>query len=128
MEQSQGSEYLRKQLGEVIWDFFLWSRTLFPQEHLPHRDYAEPFDLVAHELHHARTHIVSLISHLFDGFYTHPQTAIRNNIEDLNLVEQLIKREVKDERSLGEYLSWLDLTREFLLKLQATFPENHLDR
>lgn len=128
MEQNQGNKHPVFHASKLIWEFFIWSRTLFPQEYLPHRDSAEPFDLVTHELHHLRTHVVSLFEHLLEGFYTHPQKAILNNLSDVDAVEDLVRKEVADSRSLGMYLSWLDSTRQFLMRLQTEFSEENTER
>lgn len=52
MEVSQGSRLMLNKESELIWDFFTWSRILFPNERLPHVDSDPSFDLVTLELHH----------------------------------------------------------------------------
>ncbi len=115
----------RKQvLTDITWDFFIWSRILFPNERLPHVDSDPSFDLVTLELHHMRTHIVWLVNNLFTGFYTNASKAILNNLEDVDLVEQLFRREIDDADLLKPYLDWLDTARAFLRKLQKYVSED----
>ncbi len=107
----------------LVWSFFLWSRTLFPGEQLPHQDDPQPYDLILTELHHVRTHIVYLVEGLMDDFYTNPLNAVRNQISDVANVEVLVREKVSDEDLQRLYMEWLKKTKDFLNGFLQTISE-----